>query len=59
MKRLHVQLTPQIHEGRMQFYWHIDLHTQEGQFTIRHGWAETLWEALDDAHDEANEMGVE
>lgn len=59
MKRLHVQLTPQIHEGRMQFYWHIDLHTSEGQFTLKHGWAENLYYALEDAHEEAVGLGVE
>lgn len=59
MKRLHVQLTPQIHEGRMAYYWHIDLHINEGQFTLKHGWAEDLHDALDDAHDACIELGVE
>lgn len=49
MLRLHIQLTPQIHEGELQYYWHVDLHNKEGVFTIKHGWAKTKNQAFVDA----------
>lgn len=58
MYRLHLQLTPQIHEGQMKFYWHIDLHTTDGQFTVAHGWNKDAGKALQHAQIKAQELGI-
>lgn len=49
MYRLHVQLTPQIHEGEMQYYWHVDLHDGNNQITVKHGWSRFIQGAFNDA----------
>ena len=53
---LQVQLTPKVHEGRMQYYWHIDLHTEDGQFTVKHGWAHSFNFAMILAETEAKKL---
>lgn len=47
---LQVQLTPKLHEGNMQFYWHIDLVTEDGQFTVKHGYRPDYVSALSHAY---------
>lgn len=50
MYRLHVQLTPQIsEEQQMRYFWHIDLHTKEGNFTVHHGFGNSPTECALDA----------
>lgn len=47
---LEVQLTPKMHDGHMQYYWHIDQINEDGRFTVEHGYSTNFANALVDAH---------
>jgi hypothetical protein len=47
---LGVNLNPEIcPNGGLAYYWHIDLITEDGIFTVGSGWSEYIDEALEDA----------
>lgn len=48
MKKFEVRIniTPEIHGGFMAHYWHIDLITEDGIFTVKSGWAKTIQTAM-------------
>lgn len=56
MYRLHVQLTPQIHEGSMKYYWHIDLHDGDTQITVKNGWAKNFNQAYLDSSKQVHQL---
>ena len=57
MKRTaQVQLTPKLHLGKLQYYWHIDQETDDGVFTIRHGYSVGLPNAYSELLDESLEL---
>jgi hypothetical protein len=56
--RLEVQLTPQIHNGSMAFYWQIYLADGNNKITVKHGWSEDLYDALDEASEAYDDMGI-
>ena len=47
MKRyiIEVNVNPQIHEGNMARYWQICLITEDGKFTVKDGWKQSLYHA--------------
>lgn len=49
----HVQITPKLHLGKLQHYWHIDQHTDDGVFSVRHGYSTNLQDAFNKAQVEA------
>lgn len=55
---LEVQLTPQIHEGNMAYYWHIALITSKGRYTARDGWGNNYHNAHVHAQHEAKKLGL-
>jgi hypothetical protein len=58
MYRLEVQLTPQIHEGSMAYYWHIYLLDGGNKITVKHGWEEDVNDALESAYDDYFNMNI-
>lgn len=55
---LEVQLKPELHEGSMKHYWHIDLITEDGRFTARHGYESDLVNAHAKSHQATKELGL-
>lgn len=55
---LEVQLTPQIHKGEMSYYWHIDLHDKESQYSVFDGFAKDPLKATRDAIELAHHRGI-
>ena len=43
---IRVNYKPEIHEGCMKHYWQIVLITNDGVYTVKHGWSRSLSEAL-------------
>lgn len=58
MYRSEVQLTPQIHNGQMAYYWHIFLVDGNDRITVRHGWAHSIGKAHNDVIVATKEMGL-
>jgi hypothetical protein len=50
---LNTQLSPELHDGEMKFYWRIEMHTAEGIFNVRDGWNRTFAGATHNAYESA------
>lgn len=48
MYQSHIQLTPKLHLGELNYYWHIDQHTEDGVFTVAHGYSKYIQGAFND-----------
>jgi hypothetical protein len=53
---LNTQLSPELHQGEMKFYWRIELHTADGVFNVRDGWNQSFDGAIGNAHSHAREF---
>jgi len=50
---IEISLAPQVHEGCMAHYWQIIMITNDGKYTVAHGWSYNTSKASMDAENEA------